>query len=60
MKKKLFGKSWRTTVAGYILAGLIAAQPFFETGAVNWWKMSIAIGIAVLGRVAADANPTIK
>lgn len=52
--KQIFGESWQTTVAGYFLAGLMVAQDLIDKGETTWWKISIAVAIAVLGRVAGD------
>lgn len=54
--KKLFGESWMSSLAGYILAGLTVAQEMIEKGDISPIKLAIAIFIAVLGRVVADGN----
>lgn len=60
----IFGKSIKTTALGYIIAALVAAQPFFtsmpdfnsRSEMVKFiWQIAIAIGIAVFGRMAADS-----
>lgn len=52
--KQIFGESWQTTLAGYVLAGLLVAQDLIDTGETSWWKIAISVAIAVLGRVAGD------
>lgn len=54
--KKIFGESWHTTVAGFILAGLIVAEQMIQEGVMNPWRIGLAVGIAILGRVAGDAK----
>ena len=54
--KKILGESWHTTLAGYFLAGLTVAQDLIDKGETTWWKILIAISIAVFGRVAGDSK----
>lgn len=50
MNPKNIVRGWPETVAGLLLAGLLVAQDFSESGQVDWSapKVWIAIGIAVL------------
>jgi len=53
--------NWKTSLAGYILAGFIAAQPFFDGGfdaAKDWPQLVIAVGIAVFAAVTKDNDTT--
>jgi hypothetical protein len=52
--KKIFGESWKTSVAGYALAILLVAQDMLEKGETSIWKIGVAVAIAILGRVAGD------
>lgn len=52
--KKLFGDSWHTTLAGFLVAGMVVAQDLINTGVTSPWKIGLAVGIAILGRVAGD------
>lgn len=56
--KQIFGPSPLTSIAGYLLAGLMVAQELMQTGEVNPWKITIAIVVAILGRVSKDVNKT--
>lgn len=56
--KNIFGSNPITSIAGYLLAGLYAAQELLKSGEHNYWNIGIAVGIAVLGRVAGDSNNT--
>jgi len=51
----LFGPGWQTSVAGYILAGIHAAQALhgFQSGhptSSDWYQVALAVGMAILGR----------
>jgi len=52
--KQILGNSQVTTIAGLALAGLIVAQQLLQEGVTDWWRIALAVGIAVLGRVSAD------
>lgn len=63
--KKALGQSWKTTLASYLLAALIAVQPFFtetvdltdKTERLRFiWRIAIAIGVGVIGKYAADSR----
>ncbi|MFX1704606.1 hypothetical protein PV783_11665 [Chitinophaga sp. CC14] len=56
----IFGKSSLTSIAGYIVAGLLVVQEMQKAGETNWISIAIAAAIAVLGRVAGDANKVKK
>jgi hypothetical protein len=56
MMEKIFGQDWKTTLAGLIFAGLTVAQQYIEQGVVSPWRIGIAVGIAVMGRLAGDAT----
>jgi hypothetical protein len=58
MIKTIFGSSPYTTIAGYIVAGLMIAQTMIESGVTNPWRIALAVGIAILGRVAGDEKTT--
>jgi hypothetical protein len=55
--KQIFGENWHTSLAGYLLAGLMVAEQMVSEGVVNPWRIALAVGIAVLGRVAGDSKP---
>jgi hypothetical protein len=52
--KSILGNSPITTIAGFILAGLLVAQQMLQEGVTDWWRIALAVGIAILGRVSAD------
>lgn len=54
MMSKIWGESWKTTLAGAILAGLMVLQEYMDKDSVSSTKIAIAVIIAVLGRLAAD------
>lgn len=54
MMSKIWGESWKTTLAGAILAGLMVLQEYLDKDTVSSTKIAIAVIIAVLGRLAAD------
>lgn len=54
MMSKIWGESWKTTLAGAILAGLMVLQEYLDKDTVSSTKIAIAVVIAVLGRLAAD------
>lgn len=56
MKQILLGNSGGTSIIGYLLAGLMAYQDIQKSGDVNWVNIAVAVLIAVLGRMAADAK----
>jgi hypothetical protein len=54
--KTILGTSPITTIVGFLLAGLTAAQTLLSQGNTNWYQIGVAALMAILGRVAADAN----
>jgi hypothetical protein len=56
MKQIFLGKNPLTTIAGYLLAGLVAAKQLLSEGTTEWYNIALAVGIAILGRVAADTT----
>ena len=54
--KKILGSNPFTSAAGYLVAGLMVAQTLLEAGETNWLKISIAVAIAILGRISADTQ----
>lgn len=54
--KNILGSNPITTIAGIVVAGLMVAQDFVTKGETNYWKIGIAVAIAILGRVAGDSN----
>lgn len=56
MKSILFGSSPITSIIGYLIAGLTAAQTLLQSGNTNYIQIGIAALIAILGRVTADAS----
>ena len=52
--KKILGESWHTSLAGYVLAGLMVAQDLIQKGETSEWTIGLAVAIAVLGRLAGD------
>jgi hypothetical protein len=67
MKKWLennIGKSWKTTLVGYVSAGFVAVYPLLDAD-VDWnsktsvkryfVKLLIAAGIALMGKFSADS-----
>lgn len=56
MKSLFLGSSPLTSIAGYLLAGLTTADALLKGGETDWRKIGIAVSIAILGRVCADAN----
>ena len=56
--KNILGGNPLTSVAGFIVAGLLVAQELLSAGETSWLKIGIAVSIAVLGRVAGDTTNT--
>lgn len=56
--KFILGSNPLTSIAGYIVAGLLVAQQLLTAGETSWLKIGIAVGIAVLGRVSGDTTNT--
>jgi hypothetical protein len=56
MMKKMFGRSWRTTLLGYLsAAGLVAVDALSTGGSVTALTVGKAVAVAVFGRIAKDA-----
>lgn len=51
-------KSWKTTIVGAILGVLLAVQPLYESGVVDWKKIALGAGIALFGYLAKDFDTT--
>lgn len=51
-------KNWKTTVIGAIAGGLLAIQPLFATGEIDWPQVAAGFAIAVFGFLAKDFNKT--
>lgn len=51
-------KNWRTTLAGAVLAVVIAVQPFIESGAWDLKSVAVAAFVALLSYLAKDAGVT--
>jgi hypothetical protein len=59
MLKEIFiGRNPLTTIAGAVLAGVMALQTALSTNPTHWYDWVIPVTIAVLGRVAGDTNNT--
>lgn len=56
MKKFLLGSSTITSIAGYLAAGLVVLEDLIKAGETSLLKISVAVAIAILGRVSADAG----
>lgn len=56
MKQFLLGKSTWTSLVGYLLCALMVIDDMTKAGETSWVKIGIAVLIAVLGRVSADAG----
>lgn len=54
--KHILGSNPLTTIAGFIVAGLMAAQTLMAAGETNWLNIAIATAIAILGRVSGDSQ----
>jgi len=53
-------KDWKTTIAGAILAALVAIQPIVESGNVDWTAVIFAALIAAFGYLVRDKKGTVK
>jgi hypothetical protein len=62
LKKLIFGKDVHTTIAGYILAVVIAIQPLVTmediSDKVLWRVGTLALLVAVLGRMSSHPSST--
>jgi len=47
-------KDWRSTIAGALLAAVVAIQPIVESGQFKWENIVIAALIAALGYIVRD------
>lgn len=63
-KRVVFGGSPRTTICGYLLAGLLALQPVITDHELSSNDKIVTFGIAfliaVLGRMSADNNQQVQ
>lgn len=53
-------KSWKTTLAGYIPAVILAVETILKDEKIDWWKVLLAVAIAILGHLAKDFDTTGK
>lgn len=60
LQKILLGSNPRTSIAGILLAGLLAAKAAMMTAPAHWWDIALPVGIAILGRVAGDSANTVN
>ena len=58
MKKIFLGSSPLSSVAGYVMAGLVVVNEMFTHGETNWRKIGIGAVMAILGRIVADSKDT--
>lgn len=56
MWQKILGDSPISTIAGFLLAGFVVAQDLLQQGVTDWWRIGLAVGIAIFGRIAGDAK----
>jgi hypothetical protein len=56
--KNILGSNPFTSIAGYVVAGLMVVQTLITAGETDWFKIGIAAAIAVLGRVSGDSINT--
>lgn len=59
----MLGKSWVTSVLGYVIAALVELEVLVREGGlpgdmIGWIQMALGIVIAVFGRKAKDADVT--
>lgn len=52
----IFGKFPVTSIVGYLLAGLTAADELLKAGETNYLKIATAALLAILGRYSADST----
>lgn len=53
---KILGSSWKTTLVGAFLAALTVYKEYLDSGTVSTSQVIIAVVIAFLGRLMADAS----
>lgn len=53
---KILGSSWKTTLVGAVLAALTVYKDYMDNGSVSTSQVLIAVVIAFLGRLMADAS----
>ncbi len=51
-------KDWKTTIAGAVLAAVVAVQPIVESGNIDWKDLAFAALIAAFGYLAGDKQTT--
>lgn len=51
---KILGASWKTSLAGFIGGLAYLFQDIFEKGETDMYKISVAVAMFILGRVAGD------
>jgi hypothetical protein len=54
--KHILGSNPFTSIAGYLVAGLMVVQTLITAGETDWLKIGIAAAIAILGRVSGDTQ----
>lgn len=58
--KQILGNHPITSIVGYLLAGLTAADALLKSGNTNYIEVAGAALVAILGRVAADEKSSPK
>jgi hypothetical protein len=54
--KHILGSNPLTSIAGYLVAGLMVVQTALAAGNTNWLQIATAAAIAILGRVSGDSE----
>jgi len=54
--KLIFGESYKTSIVGYIVSGLVAYDGLLKSGETDWKKIIVAVALAVFGRIAGDSS----
>ena len=55
MKNLLFGKDWKTSLAGLATAGLLYAKTS-GVQLVDWKSAALSLGVYAIGRLASDGT----
>jgi hypothetical protein len=58
MMKKILGKSWKTSLAGYAGCAGYAALTVVTGGGWALKDIALAAGVAIIGRLAKDSGVT--
>jgi hypothetical protein len=56
MNKIFFGSSPLTSIIGYVASALITIDELTSAGETNWFRITLAVAIAILGRVQKDSD----